>query len=127
MTNTTSTTMTEAIKRQLSEGRILEFCTFAEIDRILPSRFLRGSDWDSLNLTPYESANCRAAFDNLCLLAWENRTLSLWQIENELGIIVSEWAEKKKAPGKAIMRDVLPKARGYGWQVRMGGSMDGLE
>ncbi|EDN92248.1 predicted protein [Sclerotinia sclerotiorum 1980 UF-70] len=68
----------------------------------------------STNLTPYESTNCKAAFDNLYLVAWENRDVSLCQIENELGMIVSDWAEKKKAPGKAIMWDVFPKAMVFG-------------
>ncbi|KAF7916675.1 hypothetical protein EAE99_009568 [Botrytis elliptica] len=117
MADNTFVPVPDAIKQKLSEGRILEAYTFAEIDRILPSRFLRGSDWDSLNLTSSESINCGIAFDNLCLLAWEKVNLSTWQIESELEKMVLEWAEKNKDTGKAIMRDILPKAKEFGWQL----------
>ncbi|KAI9639986.1 hypothetical protein NHQ30_011655 [Ciborinia camelliae] len=92
-----------------------------EIDRLmlLPSNlFLHGREWVALNLTIFEEAKCCIDFDNLCLLAWETPNLSSWRIEYELSIIASEWAEKKKAPGKAFLRDALPEAKKYGFLVR---------
>ncbi|TGO10800.1 hypothetical protein BTUL_0125g00130 [Botrytis tulipae] len=89
MADNTFVPVPDAIKQKLSEGEILESYTFAEIDRIFPSRFLRGSDWDSLNLPSSESNNCGIAFDNLCLLAWEKDNLHGWQIESELEQMVS--------------------------------------
>ncbi|KAF5870624.1 uncharacterized protein Bfra_009171 [Botrytis fragariae] len=54
MADNTFIPVSDAIKQKLSEGRILEPYTFAEIDRTLPSRFLRGSDWifQPLSITP---------------------------------------------------------------------------
>ncbi|KAB8292392.1 hypothetical protein EYC80_008127 [Monilinia laxa] len=115
MTTTSSTaTATDQDSNETKEKLTIT----SEITRLLPSAlFLHGSDWDSLKFTPYESKACKTAFDKLCLLAWESVNLSSWQIESELGIISSEWAVKKKAPGKAIMRDALPEAMKFGWQL----------
>ncbi|RAL66660.1 hypothetical protein DID88_006345 [Monilinia fructigena] len=114
----TTTSSTATATDQDSNAAKEKLTITSEISRLLPSAlFLRGSDWNALNFTPYESKACKAAFDKLCLLAWESFNLSSWRIESELGIISSEWAVKKKAPGKAIMRDALPEAMKFGWQV----------
>ncbi|QSZ33201.1 hypothetical protein DSL72_002787 [Monilinia vaccinii-corymbosi] len=136
----TTTASTTTLSHHDSNARKEKLNKSSKTTRALPSAlFLHGSDWvflisklplvyksiqsnlsqDSLNLTPYESETCKIAFDNLCLLAWESDNLSSWRIESELGIISSEWAEKKKGPGKAIMRDALSEALKSGWRVRV--------
>ncbi|KAA8564261.1 hypothetical protein EYC84_011205 [Monilinia fructicola] len=114
----TTTSSTVTATDQDSNATMEKLTITSEITLLLPSAlFLHGSDWDSLNFTPYESKACKIAFDKLSLLAWESVNLSSWRIESELGIISSEWAVKKKAPGKAIMRDALPEAMKFGWRV----------
>lgn len=139
MATMTTTSSTVTATDQDSNATMEKLTITSEITLLLPSAlFLHGSDWvflisklppltckhiqsnisqDSLNFTPYESKACKIAFDKLSLLAWESVNLSSWRIESELGIISSEWAVKKKAPGKAIMRDALPEAMKFGWRV----------